>query len=55
MLRLFIDRPILSSVISIVIVIAGIVALRVLPIEQYPDVVPPRLWFPPHTRAQAPR
>ncbi len=43
MLRLFIDRPILSSVISIVIVIAGLVALRVLPIEQYPDVVPPQV------------
>ncbi len=43
MLRFFIDRPIFASVISIVIVIAGTAALRVLPVEQYPDVVPPQI------------
>lgn len=43
MLRFFIDRPLFSSVISIIIMIAGIVALRALPIEQYPDVVPPQV------------
>lgn len=43
MLRLFIDRPILASVISIIIVLAGAAALRVLPVEQYPDVVPPQV------------
>ncbi|MEI2419840.1 efflux RND transporter permease subunit, partial [Arthrospira platensis SPKY2] len=43
MLRFFIDRPIFSSVISILIVIGGAAALRALPIEQYPDVVPPRV------------
>jgi HAE1 family hydrophobic/amphiphilic exporter-1/multidrug efflux pump len=43
MLRFFIDRPIFSSVISILIVIGGTVALRALPIEQYPDVVPPKI------------
>jgi hydrophobe/amphiphile efflux-1 (HAE1) family protein len=43
MLRFFIDRPIFSSVISILIVIGGAAALRGLPVEQYPDVVPPQI------------
>lgn len=43
MLRFFIDRPLFASVISIIIMIAGTVALRTLPIEQYPDVVPPQV------------
>lgn len=43
MFRFFIDRPIFSSVISIIIVLAGLAALRALPIEQYPDVVPPQV------------
>lgn len=38
--HLFIDRPILSSVISIVIVIAGLVAMINLPIAQYPEITP---------------
>jgi multidrug efflux pump len=37
----FIDRPIFASVLSIVIVIVGVVALTQLPIAQYPDVAPP--------------
>ncbi len=43
MLRFFIDRPLFASVISIIIMIAGLAALRTLPIEQYPDVVPPQV------------
>ncbi|RFF29014.1 MULTISPECIES: efflux RND transporter permease subunit [unclassified Wenzhouxiangella] len=43
MLRFFIDRPIFASVISIIIVLAGSAALRALPIELYPDVVPPQV------------
>ncbi len=43
MLRFFIDRPIFSAVISIVIVLAGLAALRALPVEQYPDVIPPQI------------
>ena len=38
----FIDRPILSSVISILFVLAGAVAMSVAPIEQYPELAPPR-------------
>jgi multidrug efflux pump len=37
----FIDRPIFATVLSIVIVILGVVALSQLPIAQYPDVTPP--------------
>ncbi|EFI36340.1 transporter, hydrophobe/amphiphile efflux-1 (HAE1) family [Desulfonatronospira thiodismutans ASO3-1] len=43
MLRFFINRPIFASVISIIIVLAGTTALRVLPVEQYPEVVPPEV------------
>src|SRR5947208_688438 len=37
----FIDRPIFASVLSIVLVLAGVVAWRTLPVEQYPNVTPP--------------
>ncbi len=37
----FIVRPVLSSVISIIIVVLGLIALFSLPIEQYPDIAPP--------------
>jgi len=39
--RFFIERPIFASVISIVIVIAGVVTLGTLPIAQYPEITPP--------------
>jgi hydrophobe/amphiphile efflux-1 (HAE1) family protein len=41
--RFFIDRPVFASVVSIVITLAGLVALRVLPISQYPQIVPPQV------------
>ena len=41
MAKFFINRPIFASVISIIIVIAGLVALQVLPIAQYPQIAPP--------------
>ena len=37
----FIDRPVFSAVISILIVIVGIIGLTMLPIEQYPQIPPP--------------
>lgn len=40
-LRTFIERPVLSAVISIVIVVVGIIGLSILPVEQYPDIAPP--------------
>ena len=41
MSRFFIDRPIFAAVLSIFIVIAGLAAIRVLPIAQYPEIAPP--------------
>ncbi|HJT74173.1 MAG TPA: efflux RND transporter permease subunit [Chitinophaga sp.] len=41
MLKKFIERPVLSTVISIIIVILGILGLVSLPIAQYPDIAPP--------------
>jgi len=43
MFRRFIERPILSAVISIIIVILGVLGLVTLPIEQYPDIAPPTI------------
>lgn len=42
-LRFFIDRPVLSIVISIVIVLMGGISLFSLPVEQYPDIAPPTI------------
>ena len=39
--RFFIDRPIFASVLSIVITLAGTIALVSLPIAQYPPITPP--------------
>lgn len=41
--RFFILRPVLSSVIAIILVIAGLVAMYASPLEQYPNIVPPTL------------
>src|SRR5262245_30164191 len=39
--RFFIDRPIFAAVLSIVIVLAGGIAVWTLPVAQYPDITPP--------------
>ena len=39
--KFFINRPIFSTVISLLISLAGIVSITMLPIEQYPDLTPP--------------
>jgi multidrug efflux pump len=41
--RFFINRPVFASVLSIVIVLAGLMAMRALPIAQYPQIVPPEV------------
>ncbi len=43
MLKKFIERPVLSTVISIIIVILGVLGLSTLPITQYPDIAPPTI------------
>ena len=37
----FIDRPVFSTVISIIIVLVGFIGLTLLPVDQYPKIVPP--------------
>ena len=39
--RFFIDRPIFAAVLSVVIFVAGAIAIPLLPISEYPEVVPP--------------
>jgi multidrug efflux pump len=39
--KFFIDRPIFAGVISLLVFLGGLIALRVLPIAEYPEVVPP--------------
>src|ERR1700704_3733402 len=39
--RFFIDRPIFAAVLSAFIVLAGLAAMRILPIAQYPEISPP--------------
>jgi len=39
--RFFIDRPVFAAVLSIVITIAGLVAMLTLPVAQYPEITPP--------------
>ncbi|HEV7286462.1 MAG TPA: efflux RND transporter permease subunit, partial [Kaistia sp.] len=41
--RFFVERPVFAAVISIVIVLAGILAMRALPIAQYPELTPPQV------------
>ncbi|PZP44851.1 MAG: hydrophobe/amphiphile efflux-1 family RND transporter [Pseudopedobacter saltans] len=41
MLKLFIKRPVLATVISVLIVILGVIGILTLPISQYPDIAPP--------------
>ncbi|MGE3709503.1 MAG: efflux RND transporter permease subunit, partial [Hyphomicrobiaceae bacterium] len=41
--KFFIDRPIFAGVLSVLIFVAGLLALRVMPISEYPEVVPPQI------------
>lgn len=43
MARFFIDRPIFAWVIAIVIILGGLLAVRTMPLEQYPDIAPPTI------------
>jgi multidrug efflux pump len=41
--RFFIDRPVFAGVLSVLIFVVGLLAVRVLPISEYPEVVPPQV------------
>ena len=41
MSRFFIERPVFATVLALVLLIAGLVSARVLPVAQYPEIAPP--------------
>ncbi|MBB2970225.1 efflux RND transporter permease subunit [Mesorhizobium sp. RMAD-H1] len=41
--RFFVDRPVFAGVLSVLILVAGLLGLRALPISEYPEVVPPSI------------
>ena len=41
--RFFIDRPVFAGVLSVLILVSGLLALNILPISEYPEVVPPQV------------
>ncbi|WP_370335200.1 efflux RND transporter permease subunit [Parvularcula marina] len=41
MAKYFIDRPVFAWVVAIIIMLAGVMALRILPVSQYPEIAPP--------------
>jgi len=41
--KFFIDRPIFASVLSIIVVLAGLIAIKNLPVQEYPAIVPPQI------------
>ncbi|WP_461486368.1 efflux RND transporter permease subunit, partial [Pedobacter sp.] len=43
MFKKFIERPVLSTVISIIIVILGVLGIITLPVTQYPEIAPPTI------------
>ncbi|MFX5521672.1 efflux RND transporter permease subunit, partial [Acinetobacter baumannii] len=43
MARFFIDRPIFAWVIAIIILLGGMMSIRSLSLEQYPDIAPPKV------------
>ncbi len=48
MLRFFINNPVFSSVISIIIVLCGLVSIFNLPLAEYPDIAPPTITISAH-------
>ena len=41
MLKIFIERPVLATVVSILLVLLGLLGLAILPVTQFPDIAPP--------------
>ncbi len=52
--RFFVDRPVFAGVLSVLIVVAGLIGLRALPISEYPEVVPPSIVVPRHLSRRQP-
>ena len=54
-IKTFIDRPLLSIVINVMVVAVGVIALTRLPIEKYPDIAPPTVYLWASYPGQVPR
>ena len=54
MLKIFIERPVLSTVVSIVILILGVLGINTLPVTQYPDIAPPTVQAVSYTHLTLP-
>src|SRR3546814_17090363 len=46
MLKIFIERPVLSTVMAILLVILGVLSITQLPVSQFPDIAPPTVVVP---------
>src|SRR5690606_28518915 len=43
MLKTFINRPVLATVVSLILVILGLVGMLILPVSRFPEIAPPRV------------
>ena len=43
MINFFIERPVFASTVAIVMVLAGLICMRLLPISQFPEITPPQI------------
>lgn len=55
MLKQFIERPVLATVVSIIILMLGILGLSTLPVTQYPDIAPPTIQVSANYPGAAPK
>lgn len=53
--KYFIDRPVFAGVLSVIILLAGVIALTKLPTAEYPEVYRVRWWFVPSILVRIPR
>ena len=53
MSRVFIDRPIMASVVSLVIVVMGLLSVQFLPVAQFPEITPPVVQIDAHVRVSS--
>ena len=45
--KFFIDRPIFATVIAILMLLAGLLTVKTLPVAQFPDITPPTVYVMP--------
>lgn len=53
--KFFINRPIFATVLALLMVLAGVVALESLPVAQFPDITPPTVQVSAYIPGQVPK